>query len=363
MPTEVLVGAIRDADARRSEHRRELSALTALLAEIKVKLSTFKLAPYDPPTRIGPAALEQAWRERVAADRAWERDVRSRARAAYADAAERLAESLARARARLIAPIDADISVRRSSSQPPLTSQVHVAEVQRLQTKLPPLDALLDAARSAWATYEALGIRDLDGTDWSVDDLAAMLEQLRIDVRDRLALLDQQRTVRKAGQATPAQLDEWASVFRHFDVNRRNALDVEVRAHLFTLALTTAGARRLRWCARHGARCASVSRSVSLSGQDAALDRLHGELAAQSGRDGVSFEVFIRFMAARSEDVAPEQVRSAFASLSGGAAHLSAIQLSLVRLPPEVEAHVRELGGAGADGAIDYRAYLDRAYA
>jgi len=68
-------------------------------------------------------------------------------------------------------------------------------------------------------------------------------------------------------------------------------------------------------------------------------------------------------MAARSEDVAPEQVRSAFASLSGGAAQLLAIQLSLVRLPPEVEAHVRELGGGGADGAIDYRAYLDRAYA
>lgn len=68
-------------------------------------------------------------------------------------------------------------------------------------------------------------------------------------------------------------------------------------------------------------------------------------------------------MAARSEDTAPEQVRSAFASLSGGAAHLSAIQLSLIRLPPDVEAHLRELGGGGADGTIDYQAFLDRAYA
>ena len=118
----------------------------------------------------------------------------------------------------------------------------------------------------------------------------------------------------------------------------------------------------MRWRARSRTRCADTSLASLLTAQDSALDRLHADLAAQSGRDGVSFEMFIRFMAARSEDVAPEQVRSAFASLSGGAAHLSAIQLSLVRLPPEVEAHVRERGG-GADGAIDYRAYLDRAYA
>ena len=93
-------------------------------------------------------------------------------------------------------------------------------------------------------------------------------------VQKKLAFLENQMVARNMTNLTPIQLEEFESVFRHFDRDDTNSLqELEFSAALASLGLVFSE------------------------------DEMHAYfLATSTGRDRVTFEQFIRFMVEVTED-------------------------------------------------------------
>ena len=135
-------------------------------------------------------------------------------------------------------------------------------------------------------------IEENDFTTYSYDELAYELDLVRSAVVSKMGFLENQMVAREMTNLTPIQLEEFESVFRHFDRDMSNTLqELEFSAALASLGLVYDD------------------------------EEMHEKFAEVSGgqRKGVTFEQFIRFMVDVTEDQnTAEQVFQSFREVADG---------------------------------------------
>ncbi len=186
-----------------------------------------------------------------------------------------------------------------------------LTHVQRLQANLPPLDAFLAGIAELDARCTEAHIEENDFTTYTHDELAYELALARAAVARKRAFLENQRVIaRGMTNLTPIQLEEFESVFRHFDRDGTNALPaVDFAAALASLGLTYDDdeMQRVFREASRGARACNGSNGSGSSG-------LGG-----GGGGAVGFEGFIRFMVGVTEDqFSADQVFQSFREVADG---------------------------------------------
>ncbi len=125
----------------------------------------------------------------------------------------------------------------------------------------------------------------------------------------KLAFLENQMVARNMTNLTPIQLEEFESVFRHFDRDDTNCLsELEFSAALASLGLIFSE------------------------------DEMHDYfLDTSGGRDRVTFEQFIRFMVDVTEDQnTAEQVFQSFREVADGKPYVTEMDLRHSLVPDEV---------------------------
>jgi hypothetical protein len=162
---------------------------------------------------------------------------------------------------------------------------------RRLNENLPPLDAFLDVIAALSGQCEEANIEENDFTTYTYDELEYELGLVKGSVSKKLSFLDNQMVVRNMTNLTPIQLEEFESVFRHFDRDLSNSLqELEFSAALASLGL--------------------------VYDEDEMHDVFHD---TAGGRDYVTFEQFIRFMVEVTEDQnTAEQVFQSFQEVADG---------------------------------------------
>lgn len=267
----------------------EKSDLTALLGNIKTKLSTYRLRAYDPPPELRLEVCDQEWEcltrdehERSQQINEAIRDIKNALRRSFADKANDFALTL-KTLSLAISGLDGDV-------------EDQLEHVKKLSDNLPPLDAFLDTIAAIDEQCMEANIEENDYTTFTLDELSYELSLVKSSISKKLAFLDNQLVARNMTNLTPIQLEEFESVFRHFDRDSSNTLqELEFSAALASLGLVydehemhevfveTCGPTRL--------------------GQNA----------------GVSFEQFIRFMVSVTEDQnTAEQVFQSFREVADG---------------------------------------------
>lgn len=163
--------------------------------------------------------------------------------------------------------------------------------VQRLSNSLPPLEAFLSTIEAMDRRCAEANIEENDYTTYTYDELSYEFGLVQSSVSKKLSFLENQMVVRNMTNLTPIQLEEFESVFRHFDRQLRNALsEIEFSAALASLGLVYDEAE------------------------------MHAVFEETSGRrDVVTFEGFINFMVAVTEDQnTAEQVFQSFREVADG---------------------------------------------
>lgn len=163
--------------------------------------------------------------------------------------------------------------------------------VRRLSSNLPPLDAFLSTIAALDQRCSEANIEENDFTTYTYDELDYELGLVKSSVGKKLAFLENQMVARNMTNLTPIQLEEFESVFRHFDRDVSNSLqELEFSAALASLGLVYDEAE------------------------------MHQVFRDTSGvRAEVGFEQFIRFMVSVTEDQnTAEQVFQSFREVADG---------------------------------------------
>lgn len=275
------------ADFKRKQKRAwvaEKTDIVNLLGNIKTKLSTYRLRPYDPPTDLSLEALDRAWLGLMRAERDRSqiinetiRDIKDRLRRDFADKANGLALTLS------------TLSTSISGLEGDVEDQQEHAKA--LSENLPPLDEYLEIIKSIDERCSEANIEENDFTTYTYDELEYELGLVRSSVSKKLAFLDNQLVARNMTNLTPIQLEEFESVFRHFDRDLSNSLqEIEFSAALASLGLVY---------------------------DETEMHDKFREIS--SGRAYVTFEQFIRFMVDVTEDQnTAEQVFESFKEVADG---------------------------------------------
>lgn len=132
---------------------------------------------------------------------------------------------------------------------------------------------------------------------------------VKSSVQKKLAFLDNQMVARNMTNLTPIQLEEFESVFRHFDRDLSNSLqELEFSAALASLGLVYDE------------------------------QEMHDKFLDVSGKTGsVSFEQFIRFMVDVTEDQnTAEQVFESFREVADGKPYVTELDLTHSLIPDDV---------------------------
>lgn len=277
---------------KRNQKRKwvaEKSDLAALLGNIKTKLSTYRLRAYEPPPELRLEVLDQEWstltqneRERSQLINETIRDIKNALRRSFADKANDFALTL-NTLSLAISGLEGDV-------------EDQLSHVQRLSDNLPPLDAFLETIAEMEERCIEANIEENDFTTYTYDELAYELGLVKSSVSKKLAFLENQTVARNMTNLTPIQLEEFESVFRHFDRDASNTLhEIEFSAALASLGLVYDEEEMhevyLETCGP-----ARVERNA-----------------------GVSFEQFIRFMVSVTEDQnTAEQVFQSFKEVADG---------------------------------------------
>ena len=163
--------------------------------------------------------------------------------------------------------------------------------VEKLNDNLEPLDEFIKAIADIDKQCLEANIEENDFTTYTYDELAYELSLVRAAVQKKLAFLDNQLVARDMTNLTPIQLEEFESVFRHFDRDGSNSLhEVEFSAALASLGLVY---------------------------DDQEMRSVFNEISGRNGK--VDFEGFIRFMVAVTEDTnSAEQVFQSFREVAEG---------------------------------------------
>lgn len=273
---------------KRSQKRKwvaEKSDLVGLLGNIKTKLSTYRLRPYEPPPELSLETLDVVWaglmqaeRERSKVINETIRDIKNALRRSFADKANDFALALN--------TLSTSISGLEGEVEDQLTHTTRISE------SLPPLDQYLTLIERLDAQCEEANIEENDFTTYTFDELDYELGLVKSSVQKKLAFLENQMVARSMTNLTPIQLEEFESVFRHFDRDGSNSLqELEFSAALASLGLVYDEAE------------------------------MHERFLDVSGSRGgtVSFEQFIRFMVEVTEDqYTAEQVFESFREVADG---------------------------------------------
>ncbi|KAK5134892.1 hypothetical protein LTR08_005982 [Meristemomyces frigidus] len=281
----------------------EKSDLAGLLGNIKTKLSTYRLRPYEPPAALSLEALDAAWNGLMESEQQRSqiinhtiRDIKDRLRRSFADKANDFALALK------------TISVSISGLEGDVADQLE--HTSRIAQNLPPLDQYLELIARLDEQCQEANIEENDFTTYTYDELVYELGLVRSSVQKKLAFLDNQLVARNMTNLTPIQLEEFESVFRHFDRDLSNSLhELEFSAALASLGL------------------------VYDEGE------MHARFLDVAGRGGqhVSFEQFIRFMVAVTEDQnTAEQVFESFREVADGKPYVTEMDLTHSLIPEEL---------------------------
>jgi len=262
----------------------EKTDLTSLLGNIKTKLATYRLRPYEPPPELSLEALDRAWAVMAQSERKRSqlinetiRDIKNGLRKSFADKANDLALTL-NTLSQSISGLDGDV-------------EEQLRATQRLSQHVKPLDEFLGIIARLDTQCQEANIEENDFTTYTYDELEYELGLVKSLVSKKLAFLENQMVARNMTNLTPVQLEEFESVFRHFDRDGSNSLgELEFSAALASLGLVYTE------------------------------DEMHDHFDETSaGRGSVSFEQFIRFMVAVTEDqFSPEQVFESFKEVADG---------------------------------------------
>jgi Ca2+-binding EF-hand superfamily protein len=185
--------------------------------------------------------------------------------------------------------------------------QLH--HVRKLSDNLSPLDKYLETIAAVDAKCQEANIEENDFTTYTYDELAYELGLVKSSVQKKLAFLENQMVARSMTNLTPIQLEEFESVFRHFDRDDTNSLaELEFSAALASLGLVFSE------------------------------DEMHDYfLDTSGGRDHVTFEQFIRFMVEVTEDQnTAEQVFQSFREVADGKPYVTEMDLRHSLVPDEV---------------------------
>jgi Ca2+-binding EF-hand superfamily protein len=262
----------------------EKTELVSLLGNIKTKLSTYRLNPYEPPGDLSLEALERAWVALMADERKQSqlinetiRDIKNKLRKDFADKANGLALALSTL-STSISGLDGDI-------------EDQLKHTRQLNDNLPPLNEYLKIIKTIDDDCVEANIEENDFTTYTYDELEYELGLVKSSVSKKLAFLENQLVARDMTNLTPIQLEEFESVFRHFDRDLSNSLgEIEFSAALASLGLVYDE------------------------------DEMHAKFKeTSSNREYVTFEQFIRFMVDVTEDQnTAEQVFESFKEVADG---------------------------------------------
>jgi len=276
----------------------EKSDLVNLLGNIKTKLSTYRLRPYEPPAELSLEALDLAWASLMKAERDRSqiinetiRDIKNALRKNFADKANDFALAL-NTLSTSISALEGDV-------------EDQLEHTKKLSESLQPLDEYLNIIASIDEQCEEANIEENDFTTYTYDELEYELGLVRSSVSKKLAFLDNQMVARNMTNLTPIQLEEFESVFRHFDRDVSNSLaELEFSAALASLGLVYDE------------------------------EEMHQKFRETSGgRDQVTFEQFIHFMVNETEDQnTAEQVFESFKEVADGKVCVLQAQPFLVSL-------------------------------
>jgi Ca2+-binding EF-hand superfamily protein len=313
----------------------EKSELVGLLGNIKTKLGTYRLPPYQPQAKFSLEALDTAWlglmkaeRERSQLINETIRDIKNDLRKSFADKANGLALALS------------TLSTSISGLEGDIEDQLE--HTVKLKENLKPLDEYLVIIQGVDAQCQEANIEENDFTTYTYDELVYELGLVQSSVAKKLAFLENQMVAREMTNLTPIQLEEFESVFRHFDRALRNALgEADFSAALASLGLVY-DESEMRARFRETAR----------------------------GRDVVTFEQFIRFMVEVTEDQnTAEQVFESFREVADGKPYVTEMDLRHSLIPDElVEEMARAMpqhtaGAAPEDAGVeryDYVRFMER---
>ncbi|KAI9782523.1 MAG: hypothetical protein M1816_001861 [Peltula sp. TS41687] len=283
----------------------EKSDLAGLLGNIKTKLSTYRLSPYEPPSDLSLERLDQEWSDLMRAERERTqlinetiRDIKNHLRRSFADRANDFALALN------------TLSLAISGLEGEVDDQLR--HVQRLNENLPPLEEYLATISTIEARCVEANIEENDYTTYSYDELCYEFSLVKSSVAKKLSFLENQMVARNMTNLTPIQLEEFESVFRHFDRNLRNALsEIEFSAALASLGLVY---------------------------DEQEMHRVFRQCTTTNGnKDAVSFEQFIRFMVDVTEDQnTAEQVFQSFREVADGKPYVTELDLRLSLVPEEI---------------------------
>ncbi|KAI0180289.1 calponin homology domain-containing protein [Hypoxylon sp. FL1284] len=280
----------------------EKSDLATLLGNIKTKLGTYRLRAYEPPPELSLETMDREWAalskaEMMRAQLINEtiRDIKNALRKSFADKANDFALALNTMQI-AISGLEGDV-------------EDQLLHVRKLSDNLPPLDAYLEKIAAVEAKCQEANIEENDFTTYTYDELLYELGLVKSSVQKKLLFLENQMVARSMTNLTPIQLEEFESVFRHFDRDDTNSLsELEFSAALASLGLVFSEDEM----------------------HDYFLDTSHG-------RDRVTFEQFIRFMVDVTEDQnTAEQVFQSFREVADGKPYVTEMDLRHSLVPDEV---------------------------
>lgn len=166
-----------------------------------------------------------------------------------------------------------------------------LSHVRRLQGSLPPLSTYLTTLLTLSEKCDEANIEENDFTTYTYDELAYELDLVKCSVLSKVGFLENQLIARDMTNLTPIQLEEFESVFRHFDREGGNCLkEVEFSAALASLGLVY---------------------------DEGEMREIFEETS--KGKSVVTFEQFIHFMVEVTEDQnTAEQVFQSFREVADG---------------------------------------------
>ncbi|KAI4870915.1 calponin homology domain-containing protein [Hypoxylon rubiginosum] len=287
---------------KKREWVAEKSDLATLLGNIKTKLGTYRLRAYEPPPELSLETMDREWANLAKAEMMRAqlinetiRDIKNALRKSFADKANDFALALNTMQI-AISGLEGDV-------------EDQLLHVRKLSDNLPPLDAYLDKIAAVDEKCQEANIEENDFTTYTYDELLYELGLVKSSVQKKLVFLENQMVARSMTNLTPIQLEEFESVFRHFDRDDTNSLsELEFSAALASLGLVFSE------------------------------DEMHDYFMDTSrGRDRVTFEQFIRFMVDVTEDQnTAEQVFQSFREVADGKPYVTEMDLRHSLVPDEV---------------------------
>ncbi|KAK3170085.1 hypothetical protein OEA41_009470 [Lepraria neglecta] len=288
-----------------SQKRRwvaEKSDLAALLGNIKTKMSTYRLRAYEPQDDLKLEVLDNEWDILLKAERDRSqiinetiRDIKNALRRTFAEKANSFAHTLS------------TLSLAIAGLSGELSDQL--AHVRRLHTNLPPLSEYLFTLATLSEKCDEANIEENDFTTYTYDEMCYELDLVRNAIVGKMGFLENQMVAREMTNLTPIQLEEFESVFRHFDRDMSNSLqELEFSGALASLGLVYDE------------------------------DEMHEQFVTISaGKGHVSFEQFIRFMVDITEDQnTAEQVFQSFKEVADGKPYVTELDLQHSLIPDEL---------------------------